>query len=162
MKNLIISYQGSLRLVRHLKETANDEDKILLSSMESDLRYALEWMKTARRPGNRRGIERLAAYQREKPMDPLLMQKYFSSTTTMHSQLDQTDLDRIEDALSVLTKLEKEIYLMARGQALPRSEIAIILGIEKGTVNKILTRADNKIKDRTENSLFCLPIATYM
>lgn len=43
--------------------------------MASDLQYALEWLKTAKWPGNRRGVERRAAYQCMLPVDPQLLQK---------------------------------------------------------------------------------------
>ena len=36
-------------------------------AMIRDCDYILEWMETGRRPGNKRGVERLAAYQREIP-----------------------------------------------------------------------------------------------
>jgi positive control factor len=36
-------------------------------------------MSTGRRPGLRRGIERRAAYQKERPFDPILIQTYFRS-----------------------------------------------------------------------------------
>lgn len=34
--------------------------------MMSDIYYSLEWMKKARRSGNCRGVERVAAYHRER------------------------------------------------------------------------------------------------
>jgi hypothetical protein len=49
-----------------MRETANDEDKKIISRMISDLEFAPKWMRTAREPGNLREIERRVAYQREK------------------------------------------------------------------------------------------------
>lgn len=51
--------------MREAQKDAKEDIKIL-TDMISDIPYSLEWMKKARRPGNRRGIQRLAAYQRER------------------------------------------------------------------------------------------------
>lgn len=176
MQELIKEYREALKLVRELKDRASEEDKRTLASMESDLRYSLQWMRTARRPGSRRGVERLAAYQREKPFDPILVQQYFYSLNryertslqydpynmidAKHNMISQSDKEKLEDALSCLTRLERDVYLMARGNCIPRGEIACLLGVKKGTVNKILKRADDKIQKHIQTSLFCLPNAT--
>ncbi|MCQ6512965.1 hypothetical protein NPN18_24675, partial [Vibrio parahaemolyticus] len=73
-------YKETLWETRKLLKKASDEDKEVIRGMISDLEFAIEWMETGRRPGNRRGIERIAAYQREKPFDLLLMQKFFRSS----------------------------------------------------------------------------------
>jgi len=116
-------------------------------------------------PGNRRSIERRAAYQREKPFDPLLMQKYFRSTEEEiyewddHNQEDKLsdwDMQRIEDVLSVLTEKEKEVYLMSSGHCLSYSQIANYLCISRGSVQKMIESAERKINERISESLFCL------
>lgn len=128
--------------------------------MISDISYSLEWMKQARRPGNRRGIERLAAYQRERACDPLLMQRYFRSMDDNlyewdnHQQeyvIGQWDKIRLEDALSLLTEREKEACLMSRGYCLTYREIARYLD----TVQSMIERAEKKIARQVNESLFC-------
>lgn len=79
MQDLIKQYNTTLRQLRVVQKDAKEEDVKILTDMISDITYSLEWMKKARRPGNRRGVERLAAYQRERACDPLLMQRYFRS-----------------------------------------------------------------------------------
>ena len=131
--------------------------------MISDLEYAIEWMKTGRRPGNKRGIERRAAYQRERPFDPILMQRYFRSMDDNEYEWDKHqqehaitswDRERIDDALSVLTEREKEIYLMSRGYCLSLGQIARFLDIKKTTVQNYIIRAEKKIGSRIQVSLF--------
>ncbi|APC46476.1 positive control sigma factor [Aeribacillus phage AP45] len=165
MIDLIQQYSDALKQARKMYKTANEEDKKIISGMISDLVYALEWMKTSRMPGNRRGIERRAAYQREKPFDPLLMQRYFRSTDEdvyewddhlQEHKIDEWDRQRIEDALSVLTKREREVYLMSRGHCLSYSQIANYLCISKGAVQTMIERAEKKIAERKTESLFCL------
>jgi positive control factor len=80
MNNLIKEYKESLKITRKMYDNAVEEDKKIIAGMISDLEFAIEWLETSRMPGNRRGIERRAAYQREKPFDPLLMQKFFRSS----------------------------------------------------------------------------------
>jgi positive control factor len=164
MEELLKQYRESLRLAKKLLEKASDEDKKIIRGMISDLEFAIEWMTTGRRPGNRRGIERRAAYQREKPFDPLLMQKFFRSSEPTYewddhqeeSLITEWDRQRIEDALSVLTDREREVYLMSRGYCLTYSEIANYLCISSSSVQTMIERAEKKIKKRINESLFCL------
>lgn len=161
MQDLIKEYKNSLKLVKELKERAAVEDRKILSSMESDLRYTLQWMKTARRPGSRRGIERLAAYQREKPFDPILIQQYFYSLNQeerINSQVDpfnmvddkfnnisESDKKKVQEALSILSPLEREVYLMSRGRCIPYKNIGLMLGIKETTVANKIERAEKKL-----------------
>ncbi|SDW64201.1 Sigma-70, region 4 [Marininema mesophilum] len=75
------------------------------------------------------------------------------------SRLTWSDKERIKEGLSGLTDLERDVYLMARGRCLSREQIASFLGVSKGTINKMLTRADEKVAHRSQTSLFCLPNA---
>jgi positive control factor len=164
MQQLIEEYKQSLKAARGMYTKASNEDKKFISGMISDLEYAIEWMETSRMPGNRRGIERRAAYQREKSFDPLLMQKFFRSSEPTYewdnhereSVITEWDRQRIEDALSVLTKREREVYLMSRGYCLTYSEIANYLCISSSSVQTMVERAEKKIKKRITESLFCL------
>jgi positive control factor len=164
MHNLIKEYKESLKVTRKMYDNAVDEDKKIIAGMISDLEFAIEWMSTGRRPGNKRGIERRAAYQREKPFDPLLLQKYFRSSEPVYKWDDhekehvitEWDRQRIEDALSVLTDREREVYLMSRGYCLTYSEIANYLCISSSSVQTMIERAEKKIKKRIKESLFCL------
>lgn len=51
---------------------------------------------------------------------------------------------RLEDALSVLSKREKEVYLMSRGCGLSYSEIACYVIISRSAVQKMIERAESK------------------
>ncbi|WP_096201908.1 sigma factor-like helix-turn-helix DNA-binding protein [Bacillus sp. FJAT-45350] len=156
MDDLIMSYKQSLKKIRTAYQNASEEDKTYLSSMASDLEYSLEWMKTGRRPGNTRGVERLAAYQREKALDPLLMQNFYRSVEQEEKEDVITDFDkmRIEDALSVLTTREKEMYVMSRGQMISYERIASMLVVSKSTVQTTVERAERKIAEQISCSLF--------
>lgn len=154
MDELIKEYQQSLKEVRNLQRNADEKDKQIISGMIGDLEYAIDWMKTSRRPGCKRGIERKGVYQNTKPFDPLLMQKYFRSEETIYSWdeipkeniVSTSEKQRIADALSSLTEKEKEIYLMCKGNSLGYAKIAKQLGIKKTTVQTIIKRCERKLK----------------
>ncbi|ABO68177.1 Prophage LambdaBa01, positive control factor Xpf, putative [Geobacillus thermodenitrificans NG80-2] len=131
MNDLVQEYKKSLKMARKMYDNAVEEDKKIIAGMISDLEFAIEWMEPSR-PGNRRGIERRATYQREKPFDPLLIQKFFRSSEPVYewddhereSVITSWDRQRIEDALSALTAREHEVYLMSRGYGLTYSKTA--------------------------------------
>ncbi|CAM4359199.1 hypothetical protein BAMA_16175 [Bacillus manliponensis] len=164
VQDLIIEYKETLGTLEQEKEAADDKTKEIIAGMISDVRYALEWMCNGRKPGNVRGIERRAAYEREKSVDPLLMQRYFRSTETPYewdnnekeSVVSEWDRIRLEDALSTLTENEKEVYMMHKGYCLSMDEISKMLQISKGTVQKYIQRADIKISRQIKESLFCM------
>jgi positive control factor len=164
MRRLLLGYKKSLRATKAMLENASDRDKSLLNGMIRDLQYAIEWMETGRQPGNKRGVERLAAYQRERPFDPLLMQRFFRSQDETYawdeseneSVISSAEQEMIEDALSVLTAKEKEVYMMSRGHCLSYSHIANYLCISSSSVQTMIERAEKKIAKRRFDSLFCL------
>jgi len=123
------------------------------NEMESDLLFALEWMKSGHMPGIRRGIERRAAYQIDKPMDPLLMQRYFRSEETEYSWdkeekencIAYSEQQLIDEMLNSLTEKEKEFYLMSRGNAMTYAAIARNCKLSRQTVQTTVKRAEKKI-----------------
>ncbi|WP_372513851.1 sigma factor-like helix-turn-helix DNA-binding protein [Shouchella clausii] len=61
---------------------------------------------------------------------------------------------RIEDALSVLTENEKEIFLMHYARNLSLGQIAKYRNVKKTSVQNQLDRAKRKIREQTSCSLF--------
>lgn len=181
MEQLKKDYNKAIYQLKKMREQMDEESKeaygAIIGNMISDLQYALEWLSTGRRPGNRRGVERLAAYQREKPFDPLVIQQYFDSNygntyefigaasaqcfpsllgfdhLVPTNKISKQDQDRIDHALSVLTEREKEIYIMSRGRCLPYKEIAMYLKISEGTVKSTIFRAEKKIAQQVNDDL---------
>ncbi|KSU63658.1 Fis family transcriptional regulator [[Bacillus] enclensis] len=164
MENLLSSYKDNLSKAKRMIKEASNRDKSLLNGMIRDMQYAIEWMETGRQPGNKRGVERLAAYQRERPFDPLLMQRFFRSQDETYvwdeseneSVISSAEQEMIDDALSVLTAKEKEVYLMSRGHCLSYNKIANYLCISSSSVQTMIERAEKKIAKRRYDSLFCL------
>ncbi|MGJ9381792.1 sigma factor-like helix-turn-helix DNA-binding protein [Salipaludibacillus sp. CF4.18] len=163
MKELIKEYKQSLDWIKKALESADDEDQMYLKQMKSNLEFSIEWMKVGHAPGVVRGIERRAVYEREKAFDPLLMQKYFRTVENDYSWTEKNgeeslvtpfDIERIDDALSVLSAKEKEMYLMAKGNCLTQYQIAEYCGISRNTVKTTIERANKKIAAHISISLF--------
>lgn len=121
-------------------------DVKVLKQAISDINYSIQWMHTGRRPGNKRGVERRAGYQREKLMDPVRMQAFVSqSSAGSASNLSEYERHLIEDALSRLSTQERACYEMVHGQAYTLAYTAKTLGIERGSVESYVKRAHKKI-----------------
>lgn len=130
-------------------------EKRIVSEMISDCEWTLEWLDSGRRPGNKRGIERRAAYQRDKLMDPVRMQAFvFKSTAGSPANLSEWQRFQIQDALSRLSERERECYVMAHGECFSFSEIGHMLGISKSSVEEYVSRAQRKISEDVNTSLF--------
>ncbi|RFB28227.1 sigma-70 family RNA polymerase sigma factor [Brevibacillus sp. VP] len=131
------------------KDEINVSDIELLGEMISSVDFIIEWIKTGKRPGMRRGIERRAIYQREVLMDPLTLQSHINRTNA-GSPANITDSQRedIEKALSCLTDREKECYIMAHGQGMTQYAIAELVGISRASVETYIHRAQKKISKK--------------
>jgi positive control factor len=122
------------------KTTSNgDEHKSerqIIGEMISNVEYVIEWLETGRRPGNRQGIERQAAYQRERLMDPVRMQAFVArGTAGSPANLTEWERQQNEDALCVLSDRERECYVLTYGECFSHAEIANLLGITKSSVD---------------------------
>ncbi len=112
-------------------------------AMIRDCDYILEWMETGRRPGNKRGVERLAAYQREIPTD--IMEKYANKPAPVQFH-DDREYVHMEYILALLTDRERTCYEMHVGGMWTDQEIANTLGLQRRTVREFLDRAQKKVK----------------
>ncbi|MCC3381915.1 sigma-70 family RNA polymerase sigma factor [Paenibacillus farraposensis] len=150
-----LNYRKSRNIAARLYKKADADDKKAISGMISDCEFVEEWLATGRRPGNKRGVERLAAYQRERPVDPLRMQAYVSNSKAgSPSNLTDSDYFVIEEALRVLTDLERDCFLLSYGHCMPHSYIADVLGLSRGNISTLLKRAKEKIQENRNNNLF--------
>ena len=157
--DLIPSYRHTRRLLERMRDRlprkGAEGERELIGSMISDCNYVLEWLETGRRPGNRRGIERRAAYQRERPVDPIVLQTYIRPETRHTATVNDDDIRRIENILSRLTPRERECYTMVIGSGLSYAETAELVGVAKGSVQFFVESAKKKIqKFLLEGDLF--------
>lgn len=121
----------------------------------SDVNFAITWMHTGKQPGVKRGIERRSAYQREKLMDPVRMQAFVSgSTSGSPSNLNEWQRTQIEDALCRLSGQERACYEMKHGQGFSYKYIASLMVIKASTVENYVIRAQKKVSQDLQQSLF--------
>lgn len=170
MKELIDEYRESLALIREARggypaagerDQQQEEDYRTLGNMEREMQFVVKWLTTGREPGGHRGADRLAAYQREIPCDPLWFQEEERLTRPLYLPAEGKDLPepsqfRLEWAMSTLSSREKEVYRMSRGEGFTSEEIGEMLGITAGTVRKLIQRAEEKITQEKESSLFLI------
>lgn len=155
----VIRLEEAKRKSGRAKTLSNgDEHKTerqILGEMIGDCEYVIEWLESGKRPGNKRGIERRAAYEREKPMDPIRMQAFVSrSTAGSPANLTDDEAFRLDEALSCLTEREKDCYVLTHGEGFSFDETAKLLKITKSSVQTFVTRAQAKITEQLQTNLF--------
>ncbi len=170
--DLLFEYKKTLRETKKQKEQLEDipekersiednEDVKQYNSMISDLKFAIEWLENGRLPGAKRGYDKKAVY-RTILFDPKVFKNAeFESVSLPNdseesSKVDRWDRQRIEDALSVLTKRERDIFLLHYTQMLSYDEIAALLEVKKATVQTHIKRCKRKLEQRKSESLFCM------
>ncbi|WP_339245257.1 sigma factor-like helix-turn-helix DNA-binding protein [Paenibacillus sp. FSL F4-0243] len=150
-----LNYQLSLKGAERAYRKADADDKKVISGMVSDCEFAIEWLSTGRRPGNKRGIERRAGYEREILLDPIRMQAFASNSKAgSPANLSDDQQFQLQFALDQLSDRERECYVMAHGECIPHSEIAFMLGIATGSVAEYVQRAQRKVSNVIVDSLF--------
>ncbi|MED2998567.1 MULTISPECIES: sigma-70 family RNA polymerase sigma factor [Bacillus amyloliquefaciens group] len=170
MQDLIIEYKSALKdvkkMYRQLSAVADSlltaeqkRDKKIIGGMINDLEYTIEWLQKGRQPGARRGADHREVYKRTILSDPRLIDalpEEYAIIQEPDGEVSDWDRERIADALSVLTDREKDIFMMHAVQNMSFEEIAALLNIKKGTVQKNIERSRLKMKNRANDSLFCL------
>lgn len=135
-------------------------DLNIYRSSRTSLEFAINWMKTGHPPGNIRGVERRAAYEKEKPIDPLLMQRYFRSQEPTYSWDDHeqehvitpSEKQVIDAAMSSLSPKELEVFLMFKGYSFSQYKIAEMMGISRSSVKTMINRANKKVSKILQES----------
>ncbi|CAM4017968.1 sigma factor-like helix-turn-helix DNA-binding protein [Mesobacillus zeae] len=161
MRKLFLEYKRSLRLAKEMrrkiecKEILSEQDKIdkeLIGNMISDLEYSIEWLRIGRNPDSRRGIDKQGVYLTDPAILNALHVKPLYSTITRG--ISNFKKEMIEDALCTLTEREKDVFIMIHAEGLTFDYTAQLLGVKKSTVQTHLERAEKKIQDRKNQSLF--------
>ncbi|WYP24762.1 sigma factor-like helix-turn-helix DNA-binding protein [Alkalihalobacillus sp. FSL W8-0930] len=95
-------------------------------------------------------------------MDPSILENYARTVEPLEEEpvqeLSEGDKLRIEDALSVLTEIEKDVFLMYHVQQLSMEQIAQYRNVKKTSVQNQLERSKKKIKEQTSCSLFAFAV----
>jgi DNA-binding CsgD family transcriptional regulator len=158
LEEMIDRYKHTRKMLRAIRTLNTDKyEREVIGGMISDCQFVIEWLGTGRRPGNMRGIERRAAYQREKLMDPLRMQAFMSNSTAgSPANITESERSKIEAALCTLSKRERECYELHHGMCYSLSKVAELLGIHKASAQSYIQSAKRKIEHEKLNSLFLI------
>lgn len=144
IKDLKKTYRGTYWMLRQaLKECGEDgkhPDEKIIKEMISDINFAIGWMHTGKRPGSKRGIERRAAYQNEKLLDP-------KNHAGSPANISDDERFRLDEVMKLLSERERECYELAHGYGFSFQYIGDMLDISKGTVAQYVRRAQVKISD---------------
>lgn len=145
MNALIEEYKQSRKLLHTAEKNENDTPHI--NAMVTNIDYAIHWMETGRRPGNKRGIERRASYQRDIPIDPQIIQAMVRNRDTEYRRMSDNDYNRLLQVMAILSRRERECFEMHVVGQLNEYDIADELGIKRETVREYLERAEKKISN---------------
>jgi RNA polymerase sigma factor (sigma-70 family) len=160
MRTLIYEYKQSLRSLREMKATIEAKaeatekdlmDRSLINSMISETEFAIHWMVSGRNPDARRGADGTGAYT----LDPKLIEAVVPNKAVEEERKITADEQwLLDDVLGDLTVREKDVFTLVKAEGLTFEYTAELLGITKSSVQTYLERAEQKIEDRKNGSLF--------
>ncbi|WEA47274.1 sigma-70 family RNA polymerase sigma factor [Priestia aryabhattai] len=181
MKDLIFEYEHDLAALRKLdrklkteqdlindkrlkeKHTVSDLERLIViestrsmySSMIGEMEDDITHMRTGKRPGARRGVEKRYGNEKVYAVDPVRFLHIPDDEKEIRSEEELTMLeDQVEDLLWFLTKTERDIYMLCYGQYFSEQEIAEISGKSKGSVSQLLHRARKKVEKNIKKDDF--------
>lgn len=141
IEKLIKEYAAETRYLEKYRSALDTTDPLVaeeantVSGMISDMRYALEWMRRGRRPGNRRGADIKDIYRQRE-----LYTKLQPTELTVN---DQRNLALI---LLELSTRERTCFLLHMAHGLTYAEIGDKLKVSKETVRTFVDRAKSKVQ----------------
>lgn len=144
-KNQLESHLHKLDLQDPDREDPQVErDRELVSGMIADMHYAIDWMRSGRRPGSRRGTEIKDAYSRAILLDMDLLP---ANDEEPEPELSVTMEQKraLVRVLMKLSKRERQCYLLHTAQGLSLAEIGKEMKLSKAAVQKYVDRAKSKV-----------------
>lgn len=148
-EQLVSEYVESLATVRRAKRKARARaterarvDAQILSGMERDLIWILNYLESGHPPDFRRG-----AFRWIVPVDPhklgcMIKARRRDGDTSEWRSFDPD----LEDLLAVLTPREREALVLVRGHNCSYREAARYMQVSDGTVSTLVRRAERKIR----------------
>lgn len=138
MRKLIKEYKESLRDLRSGKVAP-----LYRGSMISDTEWAIGYMETGQIPDTKWTVARWSKEDREVLFAPQVLDRCF----TMPDTTPEVSLGlriMLEHLLSCLSLREKEAFVLIYGQGFTYSKAADFMGLSRGNVYNLVTRAKKK------------------
>ncbi|MGE7838022.1 hypothetical protein [Viridibacillus arvi] len=166
MEKLINEYKQTLKDTKillkkteiQLNKAFEDNDEVLFEQLSEDMTVIRSWISNltasieVMKKGRyiQRGIERRAAYEREIPVDNLILQRNSDRLQQLpfDAEIDEEE-EEVKRLLAkqvskVLTAKEREVFNLAANKFSQR-EISKLVNIPRTTVQSILDRCKSKI-----------------
>lgn len=142
-KELATEYKITLEHIQKAKEKSQiKSDKEILTQMETSTRWTYEYLQLGHEPGLRKGIHRRSRKQLEVLLDDM---SYIPAPEPQEKpDISPEDKEKLEQALSVLTDREREIFELVIGQNISQGEASQLLGVTRSTVGATIRRANGK------------------
>ncbi|MDD9148147.1 sigma factor-like helix-turn-helix DNA-binding protein [Sporolactobacillus sp. CQH2019] len=138
---LIDEYETTMHELQDYHEKIDSaEERSAVNRLISNLSYSLTWMKHGREPGSRRGAER--NYQTTVIYDTEL---FPSLQAEPEKELTEDEKRMISSVLMILTKRERDIYILHEAYLLTERQISYELNLSRRTVRTYFDRAKEKI-----------------
>lgn len=141
-----------------IRDSQRDQRRTQAYAMLRDIEYALKWMRDGYDPNRTKGIDKKDGYKNIIKLDPGVLQRYYSESVTLIKSNDSNVIDMqqsvLESVMAMLSKREKDAYILVRANEYTFAEAAEALNITKASVQKYIERAEKKISDAYANDLF--------
>jgi len=125
-----------------------------INSMIESMTFSLDWMKTGRQPGTFRGVDEKSVYQKNSYANidwlPDLEKELREENDINKKHLHMTREEKLilRDILTSFSLRERQCYLLYEAQRMSMNDIAVELGVSKGTVHEYIKRARKKVEER--------------
>lgn len=138
---LLMQYSEEANKLKKYRESLDPRNPLemveaeTVSGMISDLRFAIDWMRRGRRPGNRRGVDRTDIYRQRELIKQL-----------QSSRVQKYDVQKLVQILLEFSDRERTCFLLHMAHGLTISDIAESLNISRTSVQSYILRARKKIQ----------------
>ena len=146
-------HRGELIQKRAKLNKEDPQDKLDLTqynSMIDEMDFVLQWLETGRDPNNYRGADKKGIYQSQSflSMDfiPDITEQIEEGPKHLYMSAEEKII--MADIFASLSFRERHCYILDEGRQVSMGNIAIGLGVSKGTVQGYLKRAKKKIAER--------------
>lgn len=150
VEKLITEYGKSKKLLEAYKLTLDPDnpddrfDSKQVGGMISGLQVSMEWMRTSRSPGSRRGVDRKDAYKYCALMDMDLLPYVNPEPEVM--EITNENRRQLVNVLLKLSDRERQCYLLHMAQGLSYADIGKELKLTKAAVQSYVDRARGKVQ----------------
>ncbi|QTD40642.1 sigma factor-like helix-turn-helix DNA-binding protein [Sporosarcina sp. Te-1] len=158
LDTLLDEYISNRVALNKMKESLNtnnpesESDLKLINSMIASMTESIEWMQLGKDPKVYRGVHEKAVYQKRSyeniDLIPDIAEQLDSeSSNEKHLFMSKEEKVIMADILSSFSLRERQCYLLHVAHNKSMGDIALELGISKGTVQTHINRAKKKVDE---------------